>query len=179
MKKKGKEYGLGTVLILTFLTVLLTGCSAYEFKETGSSDVLLEYTYIDCGEQEFTHLGSYTITVYYDQTYEVKIEGADAEEALDTTTATFSMSEEELTELEDCILEINFFTLPVDISSEGSDGYGEDITVYTKSDKYTVGGYLPSNRDFEKLSNLINEITAQNRGEFIGTQQIKMNDYYK
>ena len=58
----------------------------------------------------------------------------------------------------------------VRLSSEKSvlDGSSDYITIYTEKGKYEIGGYMPNNKDFDKIKNKIFEI--------IGKEQINSYD---
>lgn len=132
-------------------------------------DYFLKYESYSCWVHHL-EMTSYKVNIYNDKTYIIEIKMFLYDDEIRSkkdiiekySQEIYNISEKDFEDLKRCIKDIDFFSIPSDISSDGCDGYESYITVHTNDKSHKCGGYLPDNPSFDILINKIYNIVKWN-----------------
>ena len=110
------------------------------------------------GEQFYTEGKKYEFEIYQDDRGVLKIQNpiAKAEEESSDCRYEFIIDKDKIEEIIESIRSSSLLRKS-DISQDGCDGYYSTLTFYTP-EEHVVGGYLPSNKEYEAVVSKIREL---------------------
>ena len=127
-------------------------------------EIFLEYEVHSMNETYKYDIARCFVTIYSDGTCIIKVNLATDNlpprivKIMEDNETIFQIPCEDMKKLKKSIFLYNFFLIPSDINGSGYDGYESYITVYKKGKPHKCGGYLPSNKNYKLLEEIIYNI---------------------